>query len=199
MTPLRIGLTGGVASGKSTVAELFATHGTPVIDMDTICHELIAPGGLCEDIVRKTFQDVVATGGTLDRTALRERVFRDTASRSRLEAILHPVAFAKLEACCQEKVDAPYCILVIPLLVETEAQDRVDRILAINCRREVQLQRMQQRGLTSTIAEGILAAQVNSGQRLAVADEHIDNNGDRDRLDAEVKKLHEKYLAVART
>lgn len=195
---LRVGLTGGVASGKSTVAKLFAKHGAPVIDMDAICHELIAPGGLCADIVRKTFPGVVTPDGILDRLALRERVFQDTASRSRLEAIVHPVAFARLEARYQEEADAPYCILVIPLLVETRAQDRADRILVINCRREVQLERMQQRGLTGTIAEGILAAQASPAQRLAVADEHIDNNGDRIQLDAEVKKLHERYLAVSR-
>ena len=196
---LRVGLTGGIASGKSTVAGLFAARGAPIIDMDEICHALIAPGGACVNAVLKAFKDVPVQDGAPHRSALRERVFHDAAARARLENILHPAAFTELELRCRQHAAAPYSILVIPLLVETGAQDRVDRVLVIDCRREVQLQRMQQRGLGCAVARGILDAQVSPAERRASADDCIDNNGARARLDAVVETLHHRYLAAAQT
>lgn len=196
---LRVGLTGGIGSGKSTVAGLFAAHGAPIIDMDAICHALIAPGGPCVPAVLEALENLeTREGGAPDRDALRERIFRDAASRTRVEAILHPAAFAELEARCRREAGAPYCILVIPLLVEVEAQDRVDRVLTIDCSRALQLQRTRQRGLSRVMAERILDAQARPAQRLAIADDHIDNNGSRGALDAQVRALHHRYLAAAR-
>lgn len=196
---LRIGLTGGIGSGKSRVCELFAKRGVPVIDTDVIAREVVAPGNdLTERIIREfgeTYRDV--TTGGLDRKALRRLVFGNSKARHRLEALLHPRIRAEMNRR-QTGVDAPYCILSIPLLVESGFQDEVDRILVVDCPESVQMERVMARdGASREEALAILSSQASRPRRLAKADDVIDNSGPPEALDAQVERLHRRYLGMA--
>jgi len=197
---LRIGLTGGIGSGKSTVASLLTTRGVPIIDTDEIAHRLTEPGqSACDEIVRIFGQDILDATRKLDRNKLRERVFENAGERQRLEAILHPY----IREVVREKLEdlhAPYCILVVPLLIESGFIDLVDRVLVVDASEGVQIQRTAARsGLTEPEIRKIIAAQVSRAQRLQKADEVIDNNGDRKHLEKEVERLHQWYLSLAAT
>jgi len=155
-----VGLTGGIGSGKSTVSDAFAALGVPVIDTDVIARELTAPGGAALDAVRAAFgETVMQADGTLDRAALRRRVFADTAARHQLEAILHPAIRQRVEQTLAQ-LDACYVLLVIPLLVETGAyRDVVKRTLVVDCPEAIQLARVMARnGLARDEVMAILAA-----------------------------------------
>jgi dephospho-CoA kinase len=195
---LRIGLTGGIASGKSTVERLFAAYGIPIIDSDVIAREVVAPGtpGLAQ--VRARFGDeVLLADGGLDRRALRRLVFADPAARRDLEAIVHPLirsAMAERSAAA----GGPYQINVIPLLVEGGRRATLDRVLVVDCPEALQIERVMQRDhITEAEARAILAAQVSRSERLAAADDVIVNDGDAAALQAQVDALHAKYLRLA--
>lgn len=196
--PLRIGLTGGIASGKSTVAELFAALGVPVIDTDVLAREVVEPGapGLAE-VVTAFGPDILDANGRLDRRRLRDLVFRDEAARQRLEAILHPA----IRRAVEERSAAargPYQIHVIPLLSEKGLEDTVDRVLVVDCRRELQIDRLMARdAMDRTAAERILDAQASRDQRLRIADDVIENIGDPADLAPVVERLHREYLQLA--
>jgi dephospho-CoA kinase len=197
--PLRVALTGGIASGKSTVAALFAERGVPVLDTDLIARDVVAPGtaGLAE-VVTAFGREVLAPDGSLDRRALRERVFANPAERRRLEAILHPRIRDELERR-SAAAGGPYQLLVIPLLVEGGGQTRVDRVLVVDCPEEFQLQRLVARdGGTEAGARAILAAQASRTERLAAADDVIANDGSREALAAAVERLDALYRGLAR-
>jgi dephospho-CoA kinase len=194
----RVGLTGGIASGKSTVADLFAALGVTIIDTDVIAREIVAPGSpLLAKIAEHFGSDVIAADGGLDRRALRQRVFADPAERQWLEQLTHP----EIRRLTDERSDAapgPYSIVAIPLLVETGGKDRFDRVLVVDCEPELQLARLQARdGSTRAQAEAALAAQVSRAARLAVADDVIHNDGDIARLRDQVEKLHRAYVAAS--
>jgi len=192
---LVIGVTGGIGSGKSTVAELFAARGATVVDTDAIAHELTGPNGAAIDAIRAEFGDgVIRADGALDRDAMRERAFEDPAARRRLEAILHPMIRAESRRRL-EAAEGPYALLVVPLLVESgDRAGGVDRILVVDCPVEVQVERVMRRsGLTRDRVATILAAQASRAQRLAAADDVIDNGGSPDALDAQVEALHRRY------
>jgi dephospho-CoA kinase len=195
---LRIGLTGGIASGKTTVAQRFMELGVPVIDADAAARAVVAPGkpGLAE--VLKRFGSGVATeNGELDRRALRELIFREPASRRDLEAILHPLIRADMEQSADVAV-GPYVVMAIPLLVEGGLRDRVDRILVVDVDQAVQLQRVMARdGSTEEHARAILASQASRSERLAMADDVLLNTGTVTDLRQAVDHLHERYLRVA--
>ncbi|OOG23603.1 dephospho-CoA kinase [Thioalkalivibrio denitrificans] len=196
---LRIGLTGGIGSGKSLVCDLFAAHGVPVIDSDAIAREIVAPGSeLAEAVIREfgeSFRDV--TTGGLDRKGLRRLVFANSQARHRLEAMLHPKIVHELSRR-QTGVGAPYCILSIPLLVESGLQDQVDRILVIDCPEASQVERVMHRdGVSRQETQAILASQASRDERLAHADDVIDNSGPPGDLDDQVAELHRKYLELA--
>lgn len=194
-----VGLTGGIGSGKSMVANCFAGHGVPVIDTDIIARELAAPGGAALVQIRAAFGDaVMRTDGTLDRTALRRRVFANEAARHRLEAILHPRIRQAVEEALA-RVSAPYAVVVIPLLVETgDYRDLLDRILVVDCPEDVQFDRVVARnGLARDEVVAILAAQAGRAERLAVADDVILNTASPEALRAEVAALHQRYLGLA--
>jgi len=195
---LRIGLTGGIASGKSTVAGLFATHGAPILDTDQIARDVVEPGEPALDAVVAAFgQAVLAADGRLDRRALRARVFADAPARARLEAILHPVIRAEL-ARRSAAAGGPYQVWVIPLLVEGDRVDHVDRVLVVDCPAEVQLARLRARdGETEASARAMLAAQASRERRLAAADDVILNDGAPEDLAARVAELDAKYRALA--
>ena len=198
--PIRVGLTGGIASGKSTVARLFAARGVPVIDTDDLAREVVAPGseGLAA-VVERFGPAVLSADGSLDRRALRRIVFDSEPARRDLEAITHPRIRALLAQRSSEAGGA-YQIWVIPLLVEGKGRIQVDRVLLVDCPEALQIERVMQRdGSSREQAEAILAAQASRAARLSAADDVIVNDGDPARLDAAVAALHQTYLEGLRT
>lgn len=198
-TPLRIGLTGGIASGKSAVSAEFAALGIPVHDADIIARELVEPGRpALERIVAMLGPGSVDSDGRLDRRRMRERVFADPEARRLLESILHPAVRLELVRR-SEATNAPYQILVIPLLLENDLKTLVDRILVVDVPEEVQLERLLVRDqLAPMQARQMLAAQTTRQARLAAADDVIVNTGSRDQLHSAVQELHSRYLGLAR-
>jgi dephospho-CoA kinase len=197
-TPLRIGLTGGIASGKSAAAAAFARRGVPVIDADVIAREVVEPGTPALAAVVDAFgTGILQPDGRLDRRRLRALVFADAAERRRLEAILHPAIRAE-SAARVAAARSPYVVLAIPLLAETGGRERVDRVLVVDCPEALQLARLLERdGETPAQAAAILAAQASRADRLALADDRIDNSGSLAALDAAVGALHARYLVLA--
>jgi dephospho-CoA kinase len=197
--PMRVALTGGIASGKSTVAALFEQQGVPVIDLDRVAREVVAPGSALLDAVFQRFgPGIRAADGSLDRGALRERVFHDAAARRELEALLHPAIRARA-AQLAAGFDAPYLITVIPLLAETGGADGYDRVLVVDCDESLQRQRLAARDAAApALVEAALAAQAPRTARLALANEVIYNAGAPADLAPRVRELHARYLRLAR-
>jgi dephospho-CoA kinase len=195
-----VGLTGGIGSGKSTVADRFAALGATIVDTDAIAHELTGPGGAAMARIRAEFGDgVIAPDGRLDRAAMREIAFKDPQARKRLEAILHPMIRQTSEQRIAQAT-GPYAISVVPLLVEGgNWKGRVDRVLVVDCPEEVQVARVMQRsGLAAEQVRAIMAAQATRAARLAAADDVVDNGGAPGAFDAQVVRLHERYVELAR-
>lgn len=197
-----IGLTGGIGSGKSAVAELFAARNVAVVDTDAIAHALTAADGAAMPAIRAKFGlDVARADGSLDRAAMRAIVFADPAARMRLEAILHPMIRSESEHRILASVaSSPYAILVVPLLIESgDYRRRVDRIAVVDCAEETQIARVMSRnGLAREEIQCILAAQASRAERLAVADDVIDNNGVLSELTPQIERLHIHYLELSR-
>ena len=196
--PLRIGLTGGIASGKSTVADMFAELGVPVIDTDVIAREVVAPGEPALDEIAKRFGEQMIDGaGNLDRSAMRRLIFADDGARAALEAILHP----RIGAETLRQADAAggdYQLIVVPLLIGSPLREFVDRVLVVDCDEETQLQRLLQRDAeTVEQAERMLAAQASREERQKVANDVILNQGSLEQTRAAVNRLHRIYLAIA--
>ncbi len=197
--PFRVGLTGGIASGKSAVARMFQSLGVPLIDTDVIARDVVAPGEPGLAAVRDAFGDEVLTeDGQLDRSRLRERVFSDPAQRRRLESILHPLIRTRALAQLDD-TDAPYVIADIPLLLETGFYELVDRVLVVDCEPETQIQRLMERdGVSRELATGMLSAQASRKNRIAIANDVLDNDGDLENTRQQVDSLHRNYLELAR-
>ena len=195
-----VGLTGGIGSGKSTVADLFSALGAAIVDTDVISRELTAENGAAMPEISAEFgPDVVLANGALNRVAMRQLVFSDASAKGRLEAILHPLIRRVSEARCAAATAAPYVILVVPLLVESGSyRAQVQRILVVDCDEETQVSRVVARsGLTVGEARAIMAAQASRAQRLAAADDVILNNADRAALDAQIQVFDQRYRALA--
>ena len=194
----RVGLTGGIACGKSTVANLFAALDASIVDTDVLAREVVAPGSpLLPRIAEHFGERVLQKDGSLDRARLRELVFANPAERQWLESLTHPAIRELTDARC-ESATGRYVLVAIPLLVETQGAKRFDRVLVVDCHPALQLARLQARdGSTSREAAQVLAAQVTREQRLAVADDVILNNGDIAALRDQVEKLHRQYSAAA--
>jgi dephospho-CoA kinase len=197
--PLLIALTGGIASGKSAVANLFAELGVPVIDTDQLARDVVEPGTpALREIVDAFGARVLDESGRLDRARMRERVFADAADRKRLEAITHPAIRAELTRRSAAAGGA-YQVHVIPLLVERARADDYDRVLLVDCPEEVQAQRLMARdGSDAAQVRQMLAAQATREARLAAADDVIVNTGTPDDLRGFVDTLHQNYLLIAR-
>ena len=197
--PLVVALTGGIGSGKSSVAEAFARRGIAVVDTDAIAHELTGPGQPATRAIATAFgPDYLTPEGALDRARMRERVFADDGSRRQLEAILHPLIRAEALRRVAAAVSA-YVVLVVPLLVETGAwRDAARRVLVVDCPESLQVERVMKRsGLTADAVRAIMGAQVSRKERLARADDVVLNDGDLAALDTAVEALHRRYLALA--
>jgi dephospho-CoA kinase len=194
----RIGLTGGIACGKTTVANLFAALGVPIIDTDLIAREVVAPGTpLLAQVAERFGPTVLAPDGSLDRRELRSRVFADPAERRWLEELTHPAIRDLTDARCNAAA-GPYSIVAIPLLVETGGAARFDRVLVVDCEPELQLARLLARdGMTREEAQRMLAAQATREERLAVADDVIRNDADIASLRDQVEQLHRQYVTAA--
>lgn len=199
MSAFIIGLTGGIGSGKSTVAEAFVAAGGGLVDTDEIAHRLTAAGGAAMPALRSAFGEKICDAtGALDRAAMRHHVFSDPDARARLEGILHPQIRQLALAECA-RIDASYVVLAVPLLVESGAyRAQCDRILVVDCPESLQVQRVMARnGMTAAQVDAIMAAQASRGQRLAIADDVLLNDGDTDMIDLQVSRLHRKYLGLA--
>lgn len=194
----RVALTGGIASGKSTVADMFGELGAVLIDTDIIAREVVQPGtrGL-QDIVDAFGPGLLDTDGMLDRPAMRRLVFADDARRKQLEAILHPKIRQEAERQMQTR-GGPYQIVIVPLLVESPLKDLVDRIVVVDCSEEIQLERLLARDSgTNDQARRMIAAQAGREERLALADDVIENDADIDDTRGQVAALHARYLTLA--
>lgn len=192
--PLRIGLTGGIAGGKTTVSNQFAQLGVPIIDADIIAHQLVKPDQPAFKLILQAFgPEMLQNDGTLNRAKLRQQIFADSEQRQRLEAILHPrIRQMMLDQVAQLR--DPYCLLSIPLLLETQQLDLVDRVLVVDCPPKLQRQRLLNRdGFSTAEIEQILAAQANRKARLAIANDVIYNDSDLDNLQKQVLALHQWY------
>jgi dephospho-CoA kinase len=197
--PLRIGLTGGIGSGKSTIADLFIKLGVPVYDADIITRQLTAPGQPALTEIRTVFgESVLAKDGALDRAVLRQRVFNNPDERHKLEAILHPRVYHTLEQLTEQVTGTAYVVWVVPLLLETDAADRVDRVLVVDCPEHLQVARASTRsGLDAGLTQQIMQQQLDRAERLKRADDILDNDGDLDKAKQQVDKLHLKYMELA--
>jgi dephospho-CoA kinase len=196
--PLRIGLTGGIASGKSTVAELFADLGVAVIDTDLIAREVVQPGQPALIEIRSSFGDsVFKDDGTLDRSALRQQIFSDDAARAQLEAILHPL----IQEETIQRVNAAsgsYIVIVVPLLADSPLREHIDRVLVVDCDEATQIERLLARDAeTEDQARRILAAQASREQRLQIADDVIHNNSTIEAISTQLSAIHDRYIALA--
>lgn len=199
---LIVGLTGGIGSGKSTVCRLFADFDVPIIDTDIIARQLVEPGTVALSRLAEAFGPAILNqDGSLNRATLRQLVFSDAHHKQQLDAIMHPLIFEEMEAQVQ-RVRAAYCLLVIPLLVETHNNYALDRVLLVDCPEQIQIQRVVERdGISEEQARAIVAAQASRQQRLALAHDVIDNTAPPEHLAEQVKRLHNSYLflATART
>ena len=197
----RVGLTGGIGSGKSKAADMFAALGADVIDTDVISHELTGPGGAAMTAIGQAFgADYVAADGSLDRARMRSLVFSDPAARARLEAILHPLIRAEAGRRMQAST-APYAILVVPLLLETGAyREFLDRVLVVDCDESKQIARAMARSrLSEEDVRRIMSAQLPRADRVRQAHDVISNDSDIETLSREVEAMHEQYLREAAT
>ena len=194
----RVGLTGGIASGKSTAAKFFGALGVPILDSDQIARDVVEPGQPpLGQLVERFGPSILTPDGHLDRPALREIVFSDPRARADLEALTHPAIGAAMEARSAE-AGGPYQILVIPLLVEKNLSAHVDRVLVVDCEEQLQLKRLRAReGSTLEQARAILNAQVPRAARLKAADDVIHNDTDMNAIREQVAALHARYLDLA--
>ena len=194
-----VAITGGIGSGKTTIANQFAALGIEVVDADLIAREVVAPGTPALAAITSHFgPEILTEQGLLDRRVLRERIFSDPAAKSWLNALLHPIIRSEMLRQCAA-VSSPYCLLVVPLLVENRLTELADRVLVIDVDEATQIERTCRRdGVSREQAQAILASQANRSERLAMADDVLDNqSGTTETIRERILALHETYLAFA--
>ncbi len=197
--PFIVGLTGGIGSGKSAATERFGALGAGIVDTDLIAHQLTAPDGAAIAAIRESFgEGVISADGSLDRAAMRARAFAEPAARQQLEAILHPMIRVESARRCLAS-RGPYVVMAVPLLIESGTyRQRCDRICVVDCPEALQIERVRIRsGLDETQIRAIMSAQASRNERLAAADDVIDNGGTLESLQQQVDRLHLRYLAYA--
>jgi len=198
---LVVGLTGGIGSGKSAAADEFARLGAAIVDTDLIAHQLTGSGGLAIPGIKKLFgEDAIGPDGAMDRKKMRDHVFADPQAKRKLEALLHPL-IREESARRIAAARAPYVVHVVPLLIESpDYRRRVDRVLVVDVPEDTQVARVRSRsGLSEDEVRAIMRTQAPRAERLAAADEVLDNGGSRDALRTQVAALHQKYLQFARS
>lgn len=195
---LKVGLTGGIGCGKTTVAKVFAKLNIPVVDADEIAHRLVEKGQPALDQIQQEFgTDILNPDGSLNRKKLSERIFSDLKQKQKLESILHPLIYKTIQSEI-EQLNAPYCILCIPLLFETDMVHFVDRVLVVDCPVEMQIERVKNRDhLPIERIQAIINNQISRESRKEKADDLIDNSVANYRLAEQVKKLHNLYLSLS--
>lgn len=196
---LKVGLTGGIASGKTRISDLFSQSQVPVIDTDIISREILQPDQPGYLKIKDHFSaDIIDSDGNINRLKLRQVIFNNSAEKSWLEAILHPIIFEQTQQQIKQYIESSYVIVVIPLLFETNFASLVDRILVVDCKAEIQIERLLQRDkIDSVLAKKILEQQWSNQDRLTLADDIIHNNSNLDLRD-QVILLHQKYLALSK-
>jgi dephospho-CoA kinase len=196
---LKIGLTGGIGSGKSTVAKYFAEFGITIIDADKIAHELVAVGtGTLTKIIKHFGNKVLTNRGTLNRKYLRKLIFSNRGQKQWLEKLLHPLIYQEMKQRLQQ-TKSPYCILVIQLLLETKQEKLVDCILVVDAPQQLQINRtMKKNKMSENEVKAIIATQANREQRLTSADDIIYNDSSLSKLKQQVQQLHQRYLILSK-
>lgn len=194
---LKIGLTGGIGSGKSTICKLFKELGVPVIDSDEIAHALVEPGTSALHMITKLFgHQVLQEDGSLNRAQVREQVFNDKIKREQLESLLHPLIRKEMQRQINA-LNSPYVILAIPLLLEKAWQENLDRVLVIDCSEAQQRERVIKRDESSAqTIDLIMFSQIQRDVRINAADDIIDNTGSLDALRGQINRLHQRYLKL---
>jgi len=194
---LKIGLTGGIGSGKSTACDIFSELGVPVIDADVIAYELVKPGMPAFNEIKKIFgTEIISSDGTLDRKIIRDKVFANEIDRKKLENILHPAVYEEISIQVKN-INSKYCIISIPLLLETNASKTVDRILVIDVPRELQLERASNRDKTNkSDIDAIIDSQISRKDRLSAANDIVDNKGNINDLRKKICDLHKFYSNI---
>ncbi|QSB01789.1 dephospho-CoA kinase [Methylomonas sp. BW4-1] len=199
---LKIGLTGGIGSGKSTVCRLFAEFGVPIVDADLIARQLVEPGQPALSMIARSFgQQMLNQDGSLNRARLRDAVFTDRDKKRELDGIMHPLVYAQIAAEVNT-LASDYCIIAVPLLLESKNPYAVDRVLVIDCPVDVQIARVTARDkLTRQQVQAIIDSQMRRQDRLSKADDVIENIAGPEQLAEQVKRLHNSYtlLATVRT
>ena len=200
----KLGLTGGIGSGKSAVADILASFGAAIIDTDAIAHEITAPHGLAIDAIRKTFgPSFIKEDGSLDRALMRDEVFNHPESKKLLEQITHPLIYQLVNEKTQSVIElgsAPYIVYVVPLLVESgqwinQSPPRIDGLLVIDCPKETQIDRVKKRNQLSTdLIEKIIASQASQEERLRHADWVIQNDSNLEHLENQTRQIHQEIL-----
>jgi dephospho-CoA kinase len=195
-----VGLTGGIASGKTTISNLFTRYKVPVIDTDVISRELLEPDeDAFTQVITHYGNDILSDSGSIDRVKLRQIIFSSDIEKKWLETMLHPLIYHRSHDAILKNAAADYVLLVVPLLLETNFQSLVDRILVVDCPAEIQIARLLERdNIDSELAHKMLSQQLSNPERLAKAHDIIDNQQDKSALESQVDKLHQHYLALSR-
>ena len=195
---LTIALTGGIGSGKTSIASIFKSLGVPIIDSDTISKEIILPGKLCfKDIVNEFGEEILTNKGTIDRYKLRDIIFNNDKARIKLENIIHPVVFKNIDTEIS-LINYPYCLVIIPLLIETKSTEKFDRILVIDALESLQFERIVKRDdISPILIKKIIKTQAKRKERLRYANDIIVNNDTIMNLNKSINTLHKKYLGLS--
>ncbi len=196
---LTIALTGGIGSGKTSIASIFKSLGVPIIDSDTISKEIILPGKPCfKDIVNEFGEEILTNKGTIDRYKLRDIIFNNDKARIKLENITHPIIFKNIDIQTS-LINYPYCLIIVPLLIETKSVKHFDKVLLVDTLENIQFERVTKRdSISPTLLRKIIKTQVTRSERLKYADDIIENNNEIGNLNEYINILHKKYLTLSK-
>ena len=196
---LTIALTGGIGSGKTSIASIFKSLGVPIIDSDTISKEIILPGKPCfKDIVNEFGEEILTNKGTIDRYKLRDIIFNNDKARIKLENITHPIIFKNIDIQIS-LINYPYCLVIVPLLIETKSVKYFDKVLLVDTFKNIQFERVSKRdSMSLTLLRKIIKIQATRSERLKYADDIIENNNEIGNLNEYINILHKKYLTLSK-
>ena len=196
---LTIALTGGIGSGKTSIASIFKSLGVPIIDSDTISKEIILPGKPCfKDIVNEFGEEMLTNKGTIDRYKLRDIIFNNDKARIKLENITHPIIFKNIDIQTS-LINYPYCLVIVPLLIETKSVKYFDKVLLVDTLENIQFERVSKRdSMSPTLLRKIIKTQATRSERLKYADDIIENNNEIGNLNEYINILHKKYLTLSK-